>query len=241
MSEGNSSLIPQPGTLYVVATPIGNLADVSKRAEAILNSVDLVACEDTRTTRVLLHHIGASAERSELVAYHEHNEKHVAPQLADRLQEGKSIAIVSDAGTPGLSDPGFRIVRECRRRGIPVVPVPGPSALVALLSSSGLPTNAFSYFGFLPAKKSARRAFLEKHAGEPNTIALFESCHRISAFLDEIVEILGTERVIAVGKELTKIHETILVGKSGEVHAQLSAVPIKGEFALLIAPASFEL
>jgi 16S rRNA (cytidine1402-2'-O)-methyltransferase len=238
MSEGNPSLVPQSGTLYVVATPIGNLADLSKRAEAILRSVDLVACEDTRTTRVLLRHIGAERE---LIAYHEHNEKRVAPQLADRLQSGQSIAIVSDAGTPALSDPGFRIVRECRRRNIPVVPIPGPSALIALLSSSGLPTNAFSYFGFLPPKKSARRSFLEKHAEEAQTIALFESCHRISAFLDEIVEILGAERVVAVGKELTKLHETFLVGSSGEVRERLSAIPIKGEFALLIAPASFEL
>lgn len=238
MTDGNRSLTPQPGTLYVVATPIGNLADLTERATAILRSVDLVACEDTRTTRVLLKHI--SAER-DLIAYHEHNEKRVAGELADRLQTGASIAVVADAGTPGLSDPGFRVVRECRRRGLPVIPVPGPSALLALLSSSGLPTNAFSYFGFLPPKKSARRSFLDKHSGHEHTIALYESCHRIAAFVDEIVEILGPKRVIAVGKELTKVHETILVGSSDNVRTQLSTIPLKGEFSLLIAPPDFVL
>lgn len=238
MTEGNRSLVPQPGTLYMVATPIGNLADLSERASAILRTVDLVACEDTRTTRVLLRHIGATRD---LVAYHDHNEKRVAGELADRLEAGASIAVVADAGTPGLSDPGFRVVRECRRRGLPVVSVPGPSALLALLSSSGLPSNAFSYFGFLPPKKAARRAFLEKHADFPHTLALYESCHRVAAFVEEIVEIMGATRVIAVGKELTKVHEAVLAGTSGEVCERLASIPLKGEFALLIAPPDFVL
>jgi 16S rRNA (cytidine1402-2'-O)-methyltransferase len=238
MTEGNRSLVPQPGMLYMVATPIGNLADISERAAAILRSVDLIACEDTRTTRVLLRHIGAQRD---LIAYHDHNEKRVATELADRLEAGSSIAVVSDAGTPGLSDPGFRVVRECRRRGLPVVSVPGPSALLALLSSAGLPTNAFSYFGFLPPKKAARRSFLEKHIEFPHTIALYESCHRIAAFVDEIAEILGPGRVIAVGKELTKLHETVFVGTSDVVRERLANVPLKGEFVLLIAPPDFAL
>jgi 16S rRNA (cytidine1402-2'-O)-methyltransferase len=238
MTADNSSLQAAGGTLYVVATPIGNLADLTERAAAILRSTRVVACEDTRTTRVLLDRLGA---RPELVAYHEHNEQAMAARLADRLAAGDSVALVSDAGTPALSDPGFRVVRECRRRGLPVVPVPGPSALLALLCSAGLPTNAFFFAGFLPPKTAARRAFLEKHRDFPHTIALYESCHRIAAFVGEIVEVLGEARVIAVGKELTKLHETILSGPAGEVRARLAKVALKGEFTVLIAPADFEL
>jgi 16S rRNA (cytidine1402-2'-O)-methyltransferase len=224
--------------LYVVATPIGNLADLGERAAAILRSVDVVACEDTRTTRVLLDRIGA---HKETVSYHEHNEQARAPLLCDRLAAGASIALVSDAGTPGLSDPGFRVVRECRRRGLPVVPVPGPSALLALLAAAGLPTNAFFFAGFLPPKTAARRAFLERHRDTPHTVALYESCHRITAFVDEIAEVLGPGRVIAVGKELTKLHERILAGTVSEVQAQLGAIAAKGEFVVLVAPPGFRL
>lgn len=238
MSEANQPLRAQPGTLYVVATPIGNLSDLTERAAGILSSADLVACEDTRTTRVLLKKISAAPQ---LVAYHEHNERKVAEQLAERLATGLSIALVSDAGTPTLSDPGFRVVRECRRRGIPVVPVPGPSALLALLSSAGLPSDAFFYAGFLPARSAARRRFLERHRDHPHTIALYESCHRIATFVEEINELLGTDRVIAIGKELTKLHETILVGPAESVREQLATIAIKGEFTVLIAPASFVL
>jgi len=234
----NSSLLAQPGTLYVVATPIGNLADLTERAAAILRTAEVIACEDTRTTRVLLERIGASRE---LVAYHEHNEQAMAQKLADRLATGASIALVSDAGTPALSDPGFRLVRECRRRGLPVVPVPGPNALITHLCAAGLPTHAFFYAGFLPAKTAARRAFLEKHRGADHTLALYESCHRIAAFVDEIVEVLGPARVISVAKELTKLHETILTGPAGDVRTRLGRIAIKGEFVVLIAPEDFEL
>ncbi len=234
----NTSLHAQPGTLYVVATPIGNLADITERSAAILRTADVVACEDTRTTRVLLDRIGAHRE---LVAYHEHNEQPMAQKLAERLAAGSSVALVSDAGTPALSDPGFRIVRECRRRGLPVIPVPGASALLSLLCSAGLPTNAFFFAGFLPAKTAARRTFLEKHRDAGHTIALYESCHRIAAFVDEIVELLGPERVISLGKELTKLHETILSGPAGTVRERLAKIAIKGEFVVLIAPGDFEL
>ncbi len=180
----NGSLTPSPGHLYVVATPIGNLADLTERARAILGSVDLIACEDTRTTGAMLTRFGLHCT---LVPYHEHNETEMAEKLAADLAAGKSVAVVSDAGTPALSDPGFRLVRACRRRGLPVVPVPGPSALTAVLSASGLPTNGFLYVGFLPAKSAARVAFFEKYRDFDYTLALFESCHRIDKAVDEIV------------------------------------------------------
>jgi 16S rRNA (cytidine1402-2'-O)-methyltransferase len=234
----NPSLVPQPGHLYVVATPIGNLADLTDRARAILGAVDLIACEDTRTTGAMLTRLGI---RRELVAYHEHNEIEAAEKLADQLAAGKSIAVVSDAGTPALSDPGFRVVRACRRRGLPVVPVPGPSALTAVLSASGLPTNGFLYVGFLPAKSAARISFFEKYRDFDYTLALFESCHRIDKAVDEIVATLGAARVLSVAKEVTKVHETFLVGAAGDVQMRLAKLSLKGEFVLLIAPATFVL
>ena len=232
----NASLTPLPGHLYVVATPIGNLADLTERARAILGAVDLVACEDTRTTGAMLTRLGLHRE---LTAYHDHNETEAAERLAELIALGKSVAIVSDAGTPGLSDPGFRIVRACRRRGLPVVPVPGASALVAVLSAAGLPTNGFLFAGFLPPKSAARIAFLEKHRDFDYTIALYESCHRIDKFAAEIVGVLGPDRVICIAKEVTKVHETFLVGLAGDVLARLAKMSLKGEFVVLIAPKDF--
>jgi len=232
----SASLAPQAGHLYVVATPIGNLTDLTERARALLGAVDVVACEDTRTTGVLLGHIGS---RRELVAYHEHNELEAAERLIERLAAGASVALVSDAGTPGLSDPGFRLVRACRRRGLPVVPVPGPSALTAVLSASGLPTNGFLFAGFLPPKTSARTAFYERYRDFEYTMVLYESCHRIAKAVDDIVATLGESRVIAVAKEVTKLHETFLVGPAADVRARLATLSHKGEFVLLIAPADF--
>lgn len=234
----NASLTPLPGHLYVVATPIGNLADLTERARAILSSVDLVACEDTRTTGGLLTRFGL---RRDLLAYHDHNEIEVAEKLADLLSAGKTVALVSDAGTPAISDPGFRVVRACRRRNLPVVPVPGACAVAAVLSASGLPTNGFLFAGFLIAKTSARCAFLEKYREFDFTLALYESCHRIDKFADEIVEKLGPDRVICIAKEVTKLHETFLVGRAGEVRDRLTKTSIKGEFVVLIAPSTFVL
>lgn len=234
----NTSLTPQPGHLYVVATPIGNLADLTERAKAILGAVDLIACEDTRTTGAMLTRLGL---RRDLVAYHEHNETEMAETLADQLAAGKSIAVVSDAGTPALSDPGFRIVRACRRRGLPVVPVPGASALTAVLSASGLPTNGFLFVGFLPPKSAARITFFEKHREFDYTIALYESCHRIDKAVEEIATVLGADRVICVAKEVTKLHEAFLVGRAADVQARLAKASLKGEFVLLIAPGDFVL
>jgi 16S rRNA (cytidine1402-2'-O)-methyltransferase len=237
MSE-NNSLTPLPGHLYVVATPIGNLADITERARALLGAVDLIACEDTRTTGAMLTRFGI---RRDLVPYHEHNELAAAEHLADLIASGKSIAVVSDAGTPALSDPGFRVVRACRRRGLPVVPVPGASALTAVLSASGLPTNGFLYVGFLPPKSAARVAFFEKYREFDYTLALYESCHRIEKAVDEIVSTLGATRLICVAKEVTKLHETFFVGPAGEVRDRLARASVKGEFVLLIAPVDFVL
>ena len=238
MIRDNPSLTPLAGHLYVVATPIGNLADLSERAKAILESVDLIACEDTRTTGGLLNRLG---KRAELISYHEHNELEAAERIADLITSGKSVALVSDAGTPAISDPGFRLTRACRKRGIPVVPIPGPVAFATVLSASGLPSNGLLYVGFLPPKTSARVAFFQKYKSFSYTIALYESCHRIAAAVDEIVIELGEARVITVAKEVTKLHETFLVGPSKEVQAKLSKMTIKGEFVLLIAPDEFVL
>ncbi len=234
----SASLVPQAGHLYVVATPIGNLSDLTERARAILGAVDLVACEDTRTTGMLLSHFGI---RRELAPYHEHNEIEASDRLVERLAAGASIALVSDAGTPGLSDPGFRLVRACRRRGFPVVPVPGASALAAVLSASGLPTNGFLFAGFLPAKTSARTAFYRRYGEFEFTIALYESCHRIEKAVADVVAALGGGRVICVAKEVTKLHEAFFVGPASEVQSRLAAASLKGEFVLLIAPADFVL
>ncbi len=238
VSADNASLTPLPGHLYVVATPIGNLADLTDRARAILGAVDLIACEDTRTTGAMLTRLGL---RKELTAYHEHNETEAAERLAGQIAAGKSVAVVTDAGTPALSDPGFRIVRACRRRNLPVVPVPGACALTAVLSAAGLPTDGFLFAGFLPAKSAARLVFLEKHREFHYTLALYESCHRIGKFTDEIAATLGPDRVICVAKEVTKIHETFLVGPAADVQARLAKASLKGEFVVLIAPADFVL
>jgi 16S rRNA (cytidine1402-2'-O)-methyltransferase len=232
----NASLTPLAGHLYVVATPIGNLADLTDRARSILSAVDLVACEDTRTTGAMLNRLGLHRE---LAAYHEHNEVEAAEKLAEYIARGKSVAVVSDAGTPGLSDPGFRLVRACRRRGLPVVPVPGPSALVAVLSAAGLPTNGFLFAGFLPPKSAARIGFLEKYRDFDYTLAFYESCHRIDKFAAEIVAVLGADRVICIAKEVTKLHETFFIGLAGEVQARLAKASLKGEFVVLIAPKDF--
>jgi 16S rRNA (cytidine1402-2'-O)-methyltransferase len=237
-SPPNTSLTPLPGHLYVVATPIGNLADLTERARAILGSVDLVACEDTRTTGSMLTRYGL---RRELVAYHDHNEIEVAEKLADHIAAGKSVAVVSDAGTPAISDPGFRIVRACRRRNLPVVPVPGACAVAAVLSASGLPTNGFLFAGFLVAKTAARTAFLEKYHDFEFTLALYESCHRVDKFAAEIVQKLGPDRVVCIAREVTKLHETFLVGRAVDVRDRLLKGSMKGEFVVLIAPAGFVL
>ncbi|MEX2381713.1 MAG: 16S rRNA (cytidine(1402)-2'-O)-methyltransferase [Opitutales bacterium] len=226
------------GVLYVVATPIGNLSDVTRRAESILKECDVIACEDSRITRRLLNRLGIEATT---LSYHEHNEKERAPYLALLIEEGKQIALVSDAGTPTLSDPGFRLVRECRRRGLRVIPIPGPSAVITALSASGLPTNAFFFAGFLPPKTAARQRFFTTYREFPYTICLYESPHRIEKCVRDIVSALGPDRTITVCKELTKIHEKFVTGRSEDVQRTLQVMSLKGEFVVLIAPGGYEL
>lgn len=226
------------GRLWVVATPLGNLGDITARARQAIADCDVVACEDTRVTGGLLRHLEISKP---MLAYHEHNEKDVAVLIADKVAGGAKVALITDAGTPGISDPGFRVTRECRRRGLTVTPLPGPCAIVALLSASGLPTNAFRFVGFLAPKSAARRRFLESIKSADETVVLHESCHRISDFLDEMLEELGAQRVVCVGRELTKLHETIRTSALAELVPAMKAGSLKGEFTVAITPADFVL
>ena len=221
------------GTLHVVATPIGNLADLSPRALDTLRAVAAICAEDTRHTRQLLAHFGI--EQS-LVALHEHNEDEVADRLVARLLGGESLALVSDAGTPLVSDPGFRLVRAARAAGIRVSPVPGTSALVTALSVAGLPSDRFVFEGFLPAKAGARRTRLAMLAGEPRTLLFYESAHRIEETLADCVVAFGADRQAVVARELTKLFETVLDGTLAQLHARVvaDANQRKGEFVLLV-------
>lgn len=220
------------GTLYIVATPIGNLEDITLRALRVLKEVDRIACEDTRHTRKLLEHYGISKP---LVSYHEHNEAAATQSLIDRLLAGDSVALVSDAGTPLISDPGYRVAAAARERGIPVTPIPGPSALVAALAASGLPTDAFHFAGFLPARRAERRRVLEALGSVPATLVCYEAPHRIQETLADIEEVMGVRRVV-LARELTKIHEEFLTGDARSLRETLAARPaIKGEITLLIA------
>ena len=223
-----------PGTLWIVATPIGNLEDLSPRARRILGEVDLVACEDTRHSGRLLAAFGLKAR---LAPLHEHNEEREVPGLIARLQAGTSIALVSDAGTPLLSDPGFRLVRAAAAAGLTVSPVPGPSALLAALCIAGLPTDRFSFEGFLPARAAGRRARLRELAAEPRTLVFFEAGNRVAALLGDAAEALGAGRAASVARELTKLHETVYRGTLAELAAQLAADPdaSRGESVVVIA------
>jgi 16S rRNA (cytidine1402-2'-O)-methyltransferase len=220
-------------TLFVVATPIGNLDDLSPRARKVLEEADLIAAEDTRHTGRLLSHFGIN---SRLLALHEHNEEAVVSGLISKLQEGKTIALVSDAGTPLISDPGFRLLRAAHENGIRVSPVPGPSALLAALSVAGLPTDRFCFEGFLPAKKSARLKRLQKIAEETRTIVCFESVHRIADCLDDLLQSFGAERQAFIGREISKLHEQCVFGTLAELKRMLEEGQIasKGEFVLAI-------
>ncbi len=221
------------GTLHVVATPIGNLGDLSPRALQTLQKVDAICAEDTRHTRQLLAHFGV--ERP-LLALHEHNEGDVAAALVARLQGGESFALVSDAGTPLVSDPGFRLVRAARAAGVRVSPVPGASALVAALSVAGLPSDRFVFEGFLPAKPSARRERLAQLASEPRTLLFYESAHRIAETLADAAAAFGAGRPAVIARELTKLFETVLDGTLDALRVRVEADPNqrKGEFVLLV-------
>ncbi|HVS83958.1 MAG TPA: 16S rRNA (cytidine(1402)-2'-O)-methyltransferase [Pyrinomonadaceae bacterium] len=224
-----------PGTLFIVATPIGNLEDLTPHALRVLREVDLIACEDTRHTRVLLNRFGIKAKT---ISYHEHNERERAAELCRLLESGKNVAVVSDAGTPLISDPGFRIVRAAIERDVPVVPIPGATAFVAAIAASGLACDRFFFAGFLPARSSARRAMLEELRPIPATLVFYEAPHRIAATLKDALNALG-DRTAAVARELTKLHEEIARGSLDELAQRFSAgAPARGEMVLLISGAN---
>ena len=219
------------GTLYLVATPIGNLADITHRALQVLKDVNLIACEDTRHTHKLLQHYGITTKT---ISYHEHNEQQRAAELLDLLRQGSEIAVVSDAGTPSISDPGFRLVRAAIESDVKVVPVPGPSALISALIVAGLPTDEFFFAGFLPSRSNARRARLSELRSVPGTLIFYEGPHRLAATLKDAVETLG-EREAVVARELTKLHEEIRRGRLSELatHYATEENP-RGEIVVLI-------
>lgn len=221
----------EKGVLYVVGTPIGNLEDLTLRALRVLREVDLIACEDTRQTRKLLDHY---AIEKPLVSYHEHNEPKRAEELVQKLREGMSVAQVSDAGMPGIADPGYRVIKLAIERGIPVVPIPGPSALIAALVGSGLATDAFEFHGFLPAKSGQRRTVLEGMRRAEQTVVVYEAPHRIRETLEDIVDVLGPDCPVVIARELTKVHEEFLRGSAAEVLEKLHGRELKGEITLLI-------
>jgi 16S rRNA (cytidine1402-2'-O)-methyltransferase len=218
--------------LYLVGTPIGNLEDISLRALRVLKEVDVIACEDTRQTQKLLNHYAIATRTT---SYHEHNEQQKSAELVDQMQEGASVALVTDAGMPGISDPGYRLITLAIRHGVPVVPVPGASAFLAALVASGLPTDSFHFGGFLPAKRGERRAALEEVKDSPETQLFYEAPHRIVEALTDVVEILGPARNVVVAREVTKLHEEFLRGSGSEVLEVLKKrEAVKGEITLLI-------
>ena len=224
------------GTLYIVATPIGNLEDITLRALRVLKEVDLIAAEDTRHTQGLLHHFGI---RTPLTSYHEHNERTKARQLIERLKKGESIALVSDAGTPAISDPGYRLVLEAVQADVRIVPLPGASALTTVLSASGLPTDRFVFEGFLPSKQNERRQKLKALRAESRTLIFYEAPHRLKETLHDVQAIFG-EREILLAREVTKVHEELLRGLTGELMRLLHDKEILGEVTLIIKGSSGE-
>ena len=228
-----SSEIARPA-LYVVATPIGNLEDITLRALRILKQADIIACEDTRQTQKLLNHYGISTPTA---SYHEHNELTRAAELVKLAEESRAIALVSDAGMPAISDPGYRLVSLAIRHGIPVIPIPGASAFVAALAASGLPTDSFRFSGFLPAKSGQRREVLEEIRDSPRTQIFYEAPHRLAEALHDIVEVLGAERPVVIAREVTKLHEEFIRGRAEEVLARIGKAEVRGEVTLLIGKA----
>lgn len=227
----DSSRTLAPG-LYLVATPIGNLEDITLRALRVMKESDLIACEDTRQTQKLLNHYSIAKRTT---SYHEHNEMTRAAELVVELEQGARIALVTDAGMPGISDPGFRLISLAIRHHVPVVPIPGASAFLAALVASGLPTDSFRFSGFLPAKAGQRRQILEDICESPRTQVFYEAPHRVKESLEDIVEILGRQRHVVIAREVTKIHEEFLRGHAGDVLETLKArSDIKGEITLLI-------
>ncbi len=228
-----SSVFVEPGTLYIVATPIGNLSDLSQRAIEVLTQVDIIACEDTRHTQRLL---SAYSIKNKTLSMHDHNERQRQEYIATLLQEGKSLALVSDAGTPLISDPGFHLVRHCRQLGLSVSPVPGACAAIAALSVAGLPTDRFSFEGFLPSKAGARQSTLANLLEEPRTMVFYDAPRRAIDTVEDIVKVLGGERYVVIARELTKTFETVHSDTAANLLAWLQEDPnqLKGEMVLII-------
>jgi 16S rRNA (cytidine1402-2'-O)-methyltransferase len=224
------------GTLYIVSTPIGNLEDITLRAIRVLKEVDLIAAEDTRHTKHLLDRYQI---QTQLTSYHDHNKEEKAPVLIARLLEGKSVALVSDAGTPGISDPGYFLINLAADQKVPVVPIPGATAAIAALSVSGLPTDSFVFEGFLPAKHGARLKRLQKLLKEERTIIFYEAPHKIMKTLEDITEVFGDRRAV-ITRELTKIHEETIRGTLPEILKHLREGSIKGEFTIIVHGATAE-
>jgi len=222
------------GTLYIVGTPIGNLEDMTVRAVRILQTVDLIAAEDTRHTGKLLHHFQIKTPQ---ISYHEHNRMIRVPELVAKLQQGLAIALVSDAGMPGISDPGYELVKACAEEGFTVVPIPGASAVIAALSASGLPSDRFIFEGFLPAKSQARRTHLEGLQSESRTIVFYESPHRLRATLQDLADVLGGDRKITLARELTKLHEEFWRGTTAEAIELHTKREPQGEYTIVVAGA----
>jgi 16S rRNA (cytidine1402-2'-O)-methyltransferase len=221
------------GCLYVVATPIGNLEDITLRALRVLKEVDVIACEDTRQTLKLLSHFEI---QKRLISYHEHNEITQAPELVIEMEQGAKVALVTDAGTPAISDPGHRLVTLCLRHEIPIIPIPGPSAFVAALSASGIPSDEFSFVGFLPSRQSERRKTLRAIGSEPRTLVLYEAPHRVLDTLEDALEILGN-RPAVIARELTKVYEEFVRGYLQDLVEAARKKKARGEITLLIGPA----
>lgn len=223
---------PKPGTLYIVATPIGNLEDMTFRAVRILQVVDMIAAEDTRHTGKLLQHFQV---RTPQISYYEHNSNSRIPELLEYLQYGKAIALVSDAGMPGISDPGYELIKACIDKNITVVPIPGASAVITALSAAGLPTDRFIFDGFLPAKSQRRKEYLTSLQGESRTLVFYESPHRLRDTLADLGEILGSDRSLVIARELTKLYEEFWRGTIGEGIANYQEKEPQGEYTLLVA------
>lgn len=228
---------PQSGTLYIVGTPIGNLEDMTFRAVRILQTADIIAAEDTRHTGKLLHHFQIKTPQ---ISYYEHNQHQRLPELLEKLKKGQTIALVTDAGMPGISDPGYELVKACAEENISIIPIPGASASITALSASGLATDRFIFEGFLPPKGQARQDILEALKTEYRTIILYESPHRIRQTLEDFAKVLGTERKVVIARELTKMHEEFWRGTIGEAVAYYVTREPQGEFTLVVAGVQLE-
>jgi 16S rRNA (cytidine1402-2'-O)-methyltransferase len=232
-SPATSRTLSAGPALYLVGTPIGNLEDITLRALRVLREVDIIACEDTRHTQKLLNHFGIA---SRVTSYHEHNESQRAAELVLQLGQGTRIALVTDAGMPGISDPGFRLISLALEHHIPVIPIPGPSAFLTALAASGLPTESFRFQGFLPSRRGQRRQALEGIKSSPQTEVFYEAPHRLVEAMEDVVEVLGANRGVVIARELTKIHEEFLRGSAGELLKEIAGrEEIKGEITLLVA------